>query len=83
MQASSVVPVQVQSRYTLGDGGTLVGWPIMVFGFGLLLMIGLMVRKIKAALLIGIVVSTIVVNQENIVVVKQPNNIKLFSPILS
>ena len=45
---------------TLGDGGTLVGWPIMVFGFGLLLMIGLMVRKIKAALLIGIVVSTIV-----------------------
>lgn len=45
---------------TLGDGGTLVGWPIIVFGFGLLLMIGLMVRKIKAALLIGIVVSTIV-----------------------
>lgn len=45
---------------TLGDGGTLVGWPIIVFGFGLLLMIGLMVRKVKAALLIGIVVSTIV-----------------------
>ena len=45
---------------TLGDGGTLVGWPIIVFAFGLILTIGLMVRKIKAAILIGIVVSTIV-----------------------
>ncbi len=45
---------------TLGDGGTLVGWPILVFAFGLILTIGLMVRKIKAAILIGIVVSTIV-----------------------
>jgi len=44
---------------TLGDGGTLVGWPIIVFAFGLFLMIALMVRKVKAALLIGIVVSTI------------------------
>ncbi|NQW64921.1 MAG: NCS2 family permease [Actinobacteria bacterium] len=44
---------------TLGDGGTLVGWPIIVFAFGLILTIGLMVRKIKAAILIGIVVSTI------------------------
>ncbi len=52
--ASGPVPV------TLGDSGTLVGWPVMVFGFGLLLMVGLMVRKIKAALLIGIVVSTII-----------------------
>ena len=52
--AAGPVPV------TLGDGGSLVGWPVLVFGFGLLLMIGLMVRKIKAALLIGIVVSTVV-----------------------
>jgi AGZA family xanthine/uracil permease-like MFS transporter len=44
---------------TLGDGGTLVGWPVLVFAFGLILTIGLMVRKIKAAILIGIVVSTI------------------------
>ena len=44
---------------TLGDGGTLVGWPIIVFAFGLFLMIALMVRKVKAALLIGIVVATI------------------------
>lgn len=43
---------------TLGDGGNLVGWPIIVFAFGLLLTIGLMVKKIKGAILIGIVVAT-------------------------
>lgn len=44
---------------TLGDNGTLVGWPIVVFAFGLLLMIALMVKKVKGALLIGIAVATI------------------------
>ena len=44
---------------TLGDNGTLVGWPIIVFAFGLFLTVGLMVRKVKASLLIGIVTSTI------------------------
>ncbi len=44
---------------TLGDGGTLVGWPIVVFAFGLFLMIGLMVKKVKAAILIGIVAATV------------------------
>lgn len=44
---------------TLGNNGELVGWPVVVFAFGLFLTIGLMVRKIKAALLIGIVVSTV------------------------
>ena len=43
---------------TLGDGGTLVGWPIVVFAFGLFLMIGLMVKKVKGAILIAIVVAT-------------------------
>jgi AGZA family xanthine/uracil permease-like MFS transporter len=43
---------------TLGDNGNLVGWPIIVFGFGLLLTIALMVKKIKGAILIGIVVAT-------------------------
>ena len=42
----------------LGDNGNLVGWPIIVFGFGLLLTISLMVKKIKGAILIGIVVAT-------------------------
>lgn len=44
---------------TLGDNGTLVGWPIVVFAFGLLLMIALMVKKVKGALLIGIALATI------------------------
>jgi len=48
-------PVPVQ----LGDGGNLVGWPIVVFTVGLLLIISLMVRKTKGALLIGIVGATV------------------------
>jgi AGZA family xanthine/uracil permease-like MFS transporter len=43
---------------TLGNNGELVGWPVIVFAFGLFLTIGLMVRKVKAALLLGIIVST-------------------------
>jgi len=50
--SSGPVPVQ------LGDGGNLVGWPIVVFVVGLILIITLMVRKTKGALLIGIVVAT-------------------------
>ena len=50
--ANGPVPV------TLGDNGSLVGWPVIVFGFGLLLTIALMVKKVKGAILIGIVVAT-------------------------
>ena len=49
----SAVPLE------LGDGGQLVGWPIVVFTVGLLLTIVLMVKKIKGSILIGIVTSTI------------------------
>jgi adenine/guanine/hypoxanthine permease len=48
-------PVPVQ----LGDNGNLVGWPIVVFAFGLFLMIALVVRKVKGALLIGIATTTV------------------------
>jgi AGZA family xanthine/uracil permease-like MFS transporter len=44
----------------LGVNGYLVGWPTVVFVFGLILMIGLMVRKVKGAILIGIVGATVV-----------------------
>jgi len=44
---------------TLGAEGTLVGWPIIVFAVGLFLMIALMVRKTKGALLIGIASATV------------------------
>ena len=49
----SAVPLE------LGDGGQLVGWPIVVFGFGLFLTIILMVKKIKGSILIGIITSTL------------------------
>jgi AGZA family xanthine/uracil permease-like MFS transporter len=45
---------------TLGDNGTLIGWPVVVFTFGLILMIGLIVKKVKGALLIGIALTTVV-----------------------
>lgn len=44
---------------TLGDGGTLVGWPVVVFAFGLFLTVLLMVKKVKAAILISIIASTV------------------------
>jgi AGZA family xanthine/uracil permease-like MFS transporter len=50
----SAVPLE------LGDGGQLVGWPIVVFAFGLFLTIILMIKKIKGSILIGIVTSTLV-----------------------
>jgi AGZA family xanthine/uracil permease-like MFS transporter len=44
---------------TFGVNGQLAGWPLLVFVIGLLLMSVLVVRKVKGALLIGIVVTTI------------------------
>ena len=44
---------------SFGVGGELAGWPILVFVFGLLLISVLVVRRVKGALLIGIVVTTI------------------------
>ncbi len=44
---------------TLGDGGTLVGWPVIIFLVGLFLMIALMVKKVKGAILIGIAFATV------------------------
>jgi len=49
----SAVPLE------LGDGGQLVGWPIVIFAFGLFLTIILMIKKIKGSILIGIVSSTL------------------------
>ena len=54
--AGTTVPVG------LGFGGNLTGWPILVFVFGLLLTIALVVRKVKGAILIGIIASAILAN---------------------
>ena len=43
----------------LGLGGSLQGWPVLVFLAGFFLIIVLHVRRVKGALLIGIVVSTV------------------------
>ncbi|WP_030609986.1 NCS2 family permease [Streptomyces sclerotialus] len=44
----------------LGTGGQLQGWPVLVFVLGLALMFVLTVRKVKGAILIGIVVMAVV-----------------------
>jgi AGZA family xanthine/uracil permease-like MFS transporter len=50
----TTVPVQ------LGADGHLVGWPVLVFCFGLALMVALWVRQVRGAILISIVVTTLV-----------------------
>ncbi len=44
---------------TMGINGNLFGWPTLVFCIGLLLVIGLYVRKVKGAMLISVVATTI------------------------
>jgi AGZA family xanthine/uracil permease-like MFS transporter len=44
----------------LGRVGELQGWPVLVFGIGLALLVGLWVRKVKGAILISIVVMSAV-----------------------
>jgi AGZA family xanthine/uracil permease-like MFS transporter len=44
---------------TFGVNGSLAGWPLLVFVVGLLLMAVLVVKRVKGALLIGILVSTV------------------------
>jgi AGZA family xanthine/uracil permease-like MFS transporter len=50
----TTVPVQ------LGADGHLGGWPVLVFCLGLALMIALWVRKVRGAILISILVTTVV-----------------------
>lgn len=52
--AGTTVPVG------LGFDGKLLGWPTAVFVFGLILTIALVVRKVKGAILIGIITSTVI-----------------------
>ncbi|HEX2247554.1 MAG TPA: NCS2 family permease [Arthrobacter sp.] len=51
--AGTTVPVG------LGFDGKLMGWPTLVFIFGLILTMALVVRKVKGAILIGIVAATV------------------------
>ena len=56
VQRTGAGPVPVQ----LGPTGQLSGWPVLVFGFGLLLVIALWALKVRGAILISIVATTIV-----------------------
>src|SRR5918998_1393305 len=51
--AGTTVPVQ------LGIGGKLATWPLFVFCIGLLITLVLFVRKVKGAILIGILITTV------------------------
>ncbi|QLY28914.1 NCS2 family permease [Nocardia huaxiensis] len=44
---------------TLGADGHLQGWPVFIFAVGLLLMLGLFIRKMPGAILISIAVVTV------------------------
>ncbi len=52
--ANTTVPVQ------LGSTGQLSGWPVLVFGFGLLLVVALWALKVRGAILISILATTVV-----------------------
>jgi AGZA family xanthine/uracil permease-like MFS transporter len=51
--ANTTVPVQ------LGATGSLDGWPVLVFAVGLVLMVTLFVLRVRGAILISIVASTV------------------------
>jgi len=44
---------------SLGQGGTLIGWPTLVFVIGMVAMVILVVRKVRGGILIGIIGTTI------------------------
>ncbi|MEN9711118.1 MAG: hypothetical protein RL441_1110 [Actinomycetota bacterium] len=44
---------------TLGNGGELVGWPVLVFIVGLLLIAFMYARGVKGAILIGVLAATV------------------------
>lgn len=56
VRRTGVGPVPVE----LGSGGVLSGWPVLVFAFGLVLVVALWVRQVKGAILISILVTTVV-----------------------
>lgn len=53
------IPKSLATPVQLGASGQLSGWPVVVFCFGLLLTIVLLARKIKGAILIGVLGSAV------------------------
>jgi AGZA family xanthine/uracil permease-like MFS transporter len=53
------IPQSLATPVQLGSTGKLSGWPVVVFCFGLLITIIMLARKVKGAILLGILGSTI------------------------
>ncbi len=53
------IPASLATPVELGINGSLAGWPLLVFVIGLLLAIVLMTRKVRGALMISIITSTV------------------------
>ncbi len=53
-KSGTTVPVQ------LGSTGSLDGWPVLVFAIGLMLMVTLYVLRVRAAILISILATTVI-----------------------
>jgi AGZA family xanthine/uracil permease-like MFS transporter len=53
------IPASMATPVELGIGGSLNGWPLLVFVVGLLLAIVLMARKVRGAILIAILSATV------------------------
>ena len=68
------IPASLATPVELGIGGSLGSWPLLVFAFGLLLAIILMVRKVKGAILIAIVASTVLAIVVELVAKVGPKN---------
>lgn len=53
------IPASMATPVELGVAGSVAGWPMLVFVFGLVLSIVLMTRRVKGALLISILSATV------------------------
>ncbi|PXX58187.1 AGZA family xanthine/uracil permease-like MFS transporter [Nocardia tenerifensis] len=64
---------------TLGVGGHLSGWPVVIFAVGLLLMLALFIRKVPGAILISIAVATVLAIAVNALATIDP---KTWGPVV-
>lgn len=53
------IPKSLATPVQLGATGQLGGWPVVIFCFGLLLTVVLLAKRVKGAILLGIVASTV------------------------
>ncbi|MFD3696376.1 NCS2 family permease [Streptomyces sp. NPDC058646] len=83
VKAGFVHPSQVGGPVTLGPGGELAGWPVLLFCVTLLAIFMLQARKVPGAILIGIVGGTILAAILNVIVDIDPKAWRNGPPELS